>query len=198
MSFKELNETTRDPDESSAAVICDSNTGVNNSDHQATSILRTASTSRPAPKPRPRSLVVEKDYNQKVVETAEKPVPPPRAKSKPSREDSAAGSQKNPCTEGPKPEPPHRPDLNPPLPVKPKPRPVGNEPPTQRRDSSSVCDNESVTGTTINASEENTTSRAEVIQTGQEEIKGSSEVKPSKRGEKKAGPPPIPRRVDLD
>lgn len=189
MSCNELTETTRDPDESSAPV---SNTGANNSDHQATSILRTASTSRPAPKPRPRSLVVEKDHTQKVVETAEKPVAPPRAKSKPSREDSETGSQKNASTEGPKREPPHRP------PVKPKPRPVGNEPPAERRDSSSVCDNESITGTTIDASEENTTSRAEVIKTGQEEIKGSSDVQPSKEREKKAGPPPIPRRVDLD
>lgn len=200
MSFNELKETSRDSDESSAPVLCDSNKDATNSDYQATPIPRAASTSKPTPKPRPRSLVVEKDpiKQAKDEETAEKPIAPPRSKSKPSREDSEAGSQKNLSTKGPNPEPPHRQDLNPPPPVKPKPASLRNKPPTERRPSSSVCDNESITVTTINASGEDTTSKAQDLHTGQEEIKGSSEVEPSKGENKKARPPPIPRRVDLD
>lgn len=196
MSFKELKESSCD----STPVLCDTNTDATNSDNRATPIPRAASSTKPTPKPRPRSLIVEKDLNKevKVAETAEKPKAPPRAKSNTSRGDSETGSQKNHSTKGSKPEPPQRPDLNPPPPVKPKPRPVLNEPRTELRAYSSVCDKESIAATTINASGEETNLKEQDIQSGQEEIKGSYEVEATKGEDKKAGPPPIPRRVDLD
>lgn len=185
-----------------APVVRGSNTDSSNLDEHSAPIPRAASVSKPTPKPRPRSLIVEKDTSNKepkVVETAEKPVAPPRIKSKPLREDSDTGAQENRSTKAPKPELPDRPDLNPAPPVKPKRKPVCNEPPpVERPVSPSLSDSESVAVTLTTNAGDVVDSNALDILTGPDEIKSSSEVGPSKGEAKKAGPPPIPRRDDLD
>ncbi|KAJ7382703.1 hypothetical protein OS493_033265 [Desmophyllum pertusum] len=100
---KDLKKTSRDSDGSLAPVDRGSNNSnlAGNLDDQTAPIPRAASVSKPTPKPRPRSLIVEKDTSNKepkVVETAEKPVAPPRIKSKPFRGDSEIGAQENRST----------------------------------------------------------------------------------------------------
>lgn len=192
-----MKETSRGSDECSAPVLCGSNGNATNSDDHEAPLPRVASVSKPTPKPRPRSLVVEMDSNKeaKVPGTAERPVAPPRSKFKSSKGDIEAGSQKDHTSKAPKRDAPNRMDMNLPLPVKPKPRPVRNEHPGEQRVSPSFSVNESVAVT--DAAVEDITLNARDIETGQKEIKGS-EVEPSKAKAKKPVPPPIPRRIDLD
>ena len=135
------------------------------------------------------------DSNKEIPGTAERPVAPPRSKSKSSKGSIEAGPQKDHTTKAPKLDAPNRIDMNLPLTVKPKPTPARNELREERRVSPSVSGNESVVVT--DASIEDITSDAKDIQTGQKEIK-RSEVEPSKAKAKKPVPPPIPRRIDLD
>lgn len=147
-------------------------------------------------------MVVEQDSNKetKVVETTERPIAPPRAKSKPPRGEAEAGAQENHADRAPKPEPPQRPDLTAPPPVKPKPKPARSEPPDERKVSTPASDNETNPVTMNNASlnEDAIESNAQDIQTGYDKVQGTSESGPSVGGTKKVGPPPIPRRVDLE
>lgn len=193
-----MKETPRDSDKDSAPAPAVSTTDEPKPADQAAPIPRATSISKPIPKPRPRSVVVEQDANKepKVVETTEKPVAPPRAKAKPPRGDSEAGPQENSAVKLSKPEPPQRPDLNAPPPVKPKPKPVRSEEP-----SVSVNESNAVAMTSAPLSEDTVESNAQEIQIGHEKSgEGPSEVGPSmgEKGPKKAGPPPIPRRVDLE
>ena len=160
-------------------------------DHDAP-LPRVASVSKPTPKPRPRSLVVEVDSNTvaKVPGTAERPVAPPRSKSKSSKGGIEVGSQKDHTIKAPKADAPNRMDLDFSSLVNPKPRPVASELVGQQRVSPSFSENESVAVTDVS-------SNLQDIETSEKEIKGS-EVEPSKAKPKKPLPPPIPRRIDLD
>ena len=193
-SLKDLKETSHELDECSAPGLCGSNAIATNSDDHEAPLPRVASVSKPSPKPRPPSLVV--DSNKEVPVRAERPVAPPRSKSKSSKGDIEAESQKDHSTKAAKLGAPSRMDMNLPLPVKPKPRPVRNELPGEQRVFPSFSGNESVAVT--DASVEDITSNAQDIQTGQKEIKDSPKVEISKAKAKKPVPPPIPRRIDLD
>lgn len=198
LSLKDFKETSHESDECSAPVLCGCNANATNSDDHDAPLPRVASVSKPTPKPRPRSLVVEMDSNKedKVPVTAEKPVAPPRSKSKSSKTDIEAGSQKDHSTKAAKLDAPNRMDINLHLPPKPKPRPGCNELHGEQRVSPSFSFKQSVA--VADASIEDITASARDIQTGQKEIKGSSEVEPSKDKANKPRPPPIPRRIDLD
>ena len=165
----------------------------NSADHEAP----LPAVSKPTPKPRPRSLVVELDSNKvaKVPGTAERPVAPPRSKSKSLKGGIEVGSQKDHTIKAPEVDAPNKMDLNFSCLVNPKPTPVANELLGQQRVSFSISGNESVVVT--DAPVEDISSNVQDIETSQTEIKGS-EVEPSKAKPKKPVPPPIPRRIDLD
>lgn len=131
----------------------------------------------------------------KVPGTAERPVAPPRSKSKSSKEGVALGSQMDHAIKAFKVDAPNRMNLNCSSLVNPKPRPVSNELLGQQRVSPSFCGNESVVVT--DAPVEDISSSVQDIEISQKEIKGS-EVEPSKAKPKKPLPPPVPRRIDLD
>ena len=190
-SLKDFKETSPESVECSAPVRS------NYDDHEAP-LPRVVSVSKPTPKPRPRSLVVEMDSNKedKVPVTAERPVAPPRSKSKSSKTDIEAGSQKDHSAKAAKLDFPNRMEINLPLPLKPKPRPGCNEIHGEQRVSPSFSGKQSAA--VADASIEDITASAGDIQTGQKEIKGSSEVEPWKDKANKPRPPPIPRRIDLD
>ena len=199
--LKDVKETSRDSDEISVPAPPVSSTDESKPADQPAPISRAASVSKPIPKPRPRSLIVEHDTNKKptVSDTTERPIAPPRAKSKPPRGDSEAGAQENRAVKATKPKPPQRPDLNPPPPVKPKPKPVRSEPPAEFKVSPPLTGNEANKETASNASNEDiVNSNAQNTQMGLEKIEGLSEVGSAVGETKKAGPPPIPRRVDLE
>lgn len=193
-------DTSRDSDKSSTQAP--GTTNESKAADQPAPIPRSASVSKPVPKPRPRSVVIEQDTNPqpKVPETTERPVAPPRAKSKPSRGDSEAGAQKDRADKAPKPKPPHRPDLNAPPPVRPKPKPVHSEPPAEKRVSPPASDNLSnaVAMTNPFLNEDSLDSNVQDTQSSDENIEDNSDCGSSVGGTKKAGPPPIPRRVDLE
>ena len=195
-SLKDLKETSHESDECSAPVLCGSNANATNSDDHEAPLPRVASVSKPTPKPRPRSLVLEMDSNSEVPATAERPIAPPRSKSKSSKGDIEVESQKDHSTKAAKLDAPNRMDMNLLPPVKPKPGPVRNELPGEQLVSPSFSGNESVAVT--DASVEDITSNAQDIQTGEKEVKDSPEVEISKAKAKKPVPPPIPRRIDLD
>ena len=192
-------ESSCDVDKSSAPVLLGSNTDATNANTQPAPIPRTPSLSKPTPKPRPRSLVSEKDpeKDNKVEETAVKPVAPPRTKAKSSKGNGEADAESDQSAiKAPKPEPPARPDLNPPPPVKPKPKPVRNEPVAEQGGVSPVVsDSESIEVT--NMSSGDVSSNVQDFRASTQG-KDSSEEPPLKGKAEKARPPPIPRRVDLD
>lgn len=122
---------------------------------------------------------------------------PPRAKSKPPRGESEAGALKNRAAKAPKPEAPHRRDLIDPPPVKPKPKPVLNKPHNERKGSDSASNVVISTNPFLN--ENNLESNEQDSELSQGcPMKGMSDEGLPVGGNKKAGPPPIPRRVDLE
>lgn len=188
-------QTSRDVDKNSSSVLSDSNTDNATANDEATRIQRAPSLSKPTPKPRPRSIISEKDPENgaRVDETTVKPVALPRTKVKSS---GVVFTESNhPATKAPKPEPPQRPDLNPPPPVKPKCKLVINEPLNEQKNYLPASDSESLEVT--NVSSENITFTVPDFLAG---VSGqdSSEEPFLKVAAKKAGPPPIPRRVDLE
>ena len=122
---------------------------------------------------------------------------PPRAKSKPPRGENEAGVLKNRAVKAPKPEPPHRPDLNGPPPVKPKPKPVLNEPQNERKASDSVSNVVISTNPFLNENNLESNEQDSVLSQGCPMKPGMSDKGLPVGGNKKTGPPPIPRRVDL-
>ena len=153
-----------------------------------------SSISKPIPKPRPRSLVVEQDINKEtdVSDSTERPIAPPRAKSKPPRGEIVEGANQKLTIKAPKPKPPKRPDLHPPAPLKPKPKPVRSE--ERPVDPPQISASESNDISVINDCDEDTVEC---------DKPGSQTTDPAKVGPlggetKKAPPPPVPRRVDLE
>ena len=149
-----------------------------------------SSLSKPIPKPRPRSLAVERDINDEtdVSDSTERPIAPPRAKSKPPRGEIVEEAQQNPTIKAPKPEPSKRPDLHPPPPLKPKPKPVRSERPvdTTKSESNDVS--------VINDCDEDTVECDKL----ESQTKDPAKAGPLGGEIKKAPPPPVPRRVDLE
>ena len=149
--------------------------------------------SKPIPKPRPRSLAVDRDINEEtdVSDSTERPIAPPRAKSKPPRGEIVEEAQQNPTIKAPKPEPSKRPDLHPPPPLKPKPKPVRSERPV---DPPQISESESNDVSVINDCDEDTVECDKL----ESQTKDPARVGPLGGESKKAPPPPVPRRVDLE
>ena len=162
---------------------------------QPVPIARTASLSKPVIKPRPRSLATGQDAeNQaKVEETTERPVAPPRAKSKPSRKESEGGTVEKSAVKDSKPEPPNRTDLHAPPPVRPKTRPPLGEPKMEKKPSPNAVE-------TTNPFFNEDTSESNIQDTNSvlEGTDGTLTDGPLVGKTKKVAPPPVPRRVDLE
>ena len=191
---EETKETSRDSDKKSATarVVTDQSKPAD----KPAPIPRAGSVSslsKPIPKPRPRSLAVEQDINigTDVSDSTERPIAPPRAKSKPPRGEIVEEAQQNPTIKAPKPEPPKRPDLHPPPSLKPKPKPVRSE---QTVDPPQISASESNDVSVINDCDEDTVE----CDKPESQTKDPAKVGPLGGETKKAPPPPVPRRMDLE
>ena len=227
-------------------------------------IARRASLSKPTPKPRPRSQVTEQgtEKQTKVEETTGRPTAPPRAKSKPSRNESEAGAEGNSAVKDPKSEPANPKDFHAPPPVRPKAKasyaensmqkkmspnavvstnPFLNEDPDESDVQDPDSNHENSEGTSKDGSRIEETKKAApppvrpkpkvsyaehsmqkkmspnaVVSTNpflnedpgesdvqdpdsnHENTEGTSKDGPRVKGTKKAAPPPVPRRMDLE
>ena len=136
---------------------------------QAFPVPRSGTEAKPIPKPRPRSLVEQGPSNEpESVESSQRPVAPPRAKSKPSGANKAS-----------KPEPPCGSDLDIPPPVKSKPKLLRSE--LFHKQCTSV-------------SEDRNDSHNDEEVASKDISRDGSLIHSSK----KARPPPVPRRTDLE
>lgn len=158
-------------------------------------IARSASYSKPTPKPRPRSQVKEEgtEKDTKGEETTGRPTAPPRANSKPCRREDEAGAERNSAVDDATSEPPYLKDLHAPPPVRPKPKAPYAKHSVEKKISPNA-----VISTNPFLNEDPDESDVQEPDSNHENTEGASKDGPPVEGTKKAAPPPVPRRVDLE